>query len=46
MGALLGIGFTIINLLIVVVNVGLLFAINKQYTEVLKIRHIQRIGKE
>lgn len=36
---------TVVNCATMIVNVGLLFAINKQYTEVLKIGHIKAIGR-
>lgn len=37
---------TAVNGLLVVANVGLLQAIIKIYTEILKIEHIKRIGKD
>lgn len=38
--------YTIINLLVLVINGGFLATIIKLYTEILKIGHIKNIGKK
>lgn len=45
MSIIYGIGFTTINALILVGNLCLLHTFIKIYSEVLKIQHIKRIGR-